>query len=320
MKILRHVVSIGLCLLTQASLAAENFPSRPFQIIMPFTPGSAAENNVRYVGERLTEELGQPVVIVHKPGASGAIGINALHAEPADGHTLYYASNSPLTVNPHVVKEFPFKEALSMKPISGFTRAFNVLVVAKNSSYNTVQDLVEASKAKPGGLSGGTFTQGYRLAVEWLATLSGLKFTNIGYAGGSQPIVDLVGGRLDFAMVNVDGASAMIKSGQVKAIAISADKRHELFPDIPTLVESGFPDFINYSWDAFYVHGDTPDDIRGKLSRVLKEILARKDVAEYVRQSSRELMPLEPDDMEGFQVAEYERFGRIAKVAGIVPQ
>ena len=274
---------------------------------------------LRRFSDRVSQ-FGGCALYAARPVSSGAIGIHAVHAEPADGHTLFYASNSPLTVNPHVIKAFPFKEALSMKPVTGLTRAFNVLVVATNSPYNTLQDLVEAGKAKPGGLSGGTFTQGYRLAVEWLASLTGLRFTNIGYAGSNPTILDLVGGRLDFAMVSVDGASTMIKSGQVKAIAISAGKRHEIFPDIPTLVESGYPEFVNYSWDAFYVRGDTPAEVRETLSDALQKVLARKDVAEFVRLSSRELMPLPPAEMEKYQIAEYKRFQRIAKAAGIEPE
>jgi len=297
----------------------DGFPNKPIRIIVPFTPGSSADTASRFFGSQMADKLGQPFIVENRPGGSGAIAMSAVKNAAADGYTLFLASNSLMSVNPLVIKSLPYDPGQELKPIGGLTRGVNVLIVSAQSKYRTLGELIDAGK-KGQGLNGGTYSWGYRLAAEWLANLSGMKLTNISYKGAAQVLTDTASGQLDFAVVSLDGAASMIRSGQVRALAISDERRHKEFPDVPTIKESGYPEYVNYSWDSLYVMNQTPQAAVDKLAGTLQEVLATDESRAFVEKAGRQLMPYAPEAMHQYQVSELKRFRGIMQAAGIQPE
>jgi len=299
---------------------AKDFPNKAVKVIVPFTAGSGSDTSARFFGEKLSAILGQPFVVENKPGASGVISVMTVKTAPADGHTILLASNSPLSVNSITIKDLPYDPLKDLRPLSGLTRGMNAYIVAPNSSLKTLADVVAASKQGAHLLNVGNYSAGYHLALEWFANLAGVKFNHIPYKGGAPIFTDIMGNQLDMAIVDLGGVSSLLKSGKIRALAVSGERRHPDFPDVPTIRESGYPDYVNYSWTSFYVRAQTPDDITAKLADALQQALATNEAKEFVKKTGGELMPYPPAAMQKYHRDELERFRRIAEVAGIKPE
>jgi tripartite-type tricarboxylate transporter receptor subunit TctC len=298
---------------------AKDFPNRPVKVIVPYTAGSGSDTSARFFGEKLAAVLGQPFVVENRPGASGVISVMTVKSAPADGYSILLASNSPLSVNAVTIKDLPYDPLKDLKPLSGLTRGMNAYVVASNSKLNTLADLVAAAKKERQTLNAGSYSDGYQLALEWLANVMGVKFNYVPYKGGAQVFTDVMGNQLDFGLVDMGGVLPLLKSGRLRALAVSGDRRHAEFPNVPTVGESGYPDYVNYSWTSFCVRSETPDDVTAKLADALQKVLATPEAAEFVNRMGAELMPFAPDAMRKFQRDEIERFRRIAETAGFKP-
>ncbi len=322
----RHFVTGGTVMLavlmaTTAFAQEKDFPTKPLRILVPFTAGSGSDTTARFFGDRLAKQLGQTAVVENKPGASGIISVQALLAQPADGHTILLASNSPISVNPVSIKNLPYNPMTDLTPLAGLSRNMNVWVVSANSKLNSLKDVVEYSKHNPNKpLSLANYSAGYRLSGEWFSNMAGIKFNHITYKGGAQIFTDLMGDQLDVGIADLGGAAALLKGGKLKAIAVSGEKRHPDFPTVPTFIDSGFPDFVNYSWTSFYVKAGTPEAIKKKLTETLVKIRDAREGTEYNRASGADSMPYFGESMQKFQQDELERFTRIAKMAGIQPE
>jgi len=304
-----------------ASGQAEDFPNKTVKVIVPFTAGSGSDTFARFFGEKLSAILGQPFVVENRPGASGVISVMAVKAAPADGYTILLASNSPLSVNPIVIKDLPYDPVKDLKPLSGLVRTMNVIVVVADSKFATLADLVAAAKQDKASLNAGTYSAGYYLALARLAAAAGVKFTNVPYKGGAQVFTDVMGKQLDFGVVDLGGVSPLLKSGKLRALAVSGEGRSPDFPDVPTIRESGYPDYVNYSWISFCVRSETPADVSAKLTDALQKVLATNEARDFVKKiGGGELMPHAPAAMQKYQRDELDRFRRIAAVAGIKPE
>ena len=314
-------VMLAVLMAVGAAAQEKDFPTKPLRILVPFTAGSGSDTTARFFGDRLAKQLGQTAVVENKPGASGIISVQALLAQPADGHTILLASNSPISVNPVSIKNLPYNPMTDLTPLAGLSRNMNVWVVSANSKLNSLKDVVEYSKHNPNKpLSLANYSAGYRLSGEWFSNMAGIKFNHITYKGGAQIFTDLMGDQLDVGIADLGGAAALLKGGKLKAIAVSGEKRHPDFPAVPTFIDSGFPDFVNYSWTSFYVKAGTPETIKKKLTETLVKIRDAREGAEYNRASGADSMPYFGESMQKFQQDELERFTRIAKMAGIQPE
>jgi tripartite-type tricarboxylate transporter receptor subunit TctC len=300
--------------------AAQNqpFPNRPVTIIVPFTAGSGSDTSARFFGEQLSKILHQSFIVENRPGASGVIAVNAVKNAPADGHTILLASNSPIAVNPVTIKDLPYDPVKDLKPISGVTRGMNALVVAPESGIRNMADLVTQSKDRK--LSVGTYSDGYRLALEWLSSQTGAKFMNVPYKGGAPVFTDVMGGHLDVGLVDMGGVAPIVRTGKLRAIAVSGESRHPEFPDVPTVKESGYPEYVNYSWTSFYVRSGTPEATTRMLADAMQQALHSDAAKEFVKKTGGELMPYTADGMREYQKVEIARFRNIAESAGIKPQ
>ena len=312
---------LGLCLIPSFSYAQKtDYPTRSVKVIVPFSAGSGADHASRFFGDLLAKQLRQSFLVENRTGAAGMLAMNTVKAAPADGYTILMGSNSLMAVNPIMLKELTYDAVKDFKPIGGLTRGVNAIVVGKDSKYKSFTELLTAAKTSVVPLNGGTYALGYELALAWLANVAGVKFENILYKGLGEIMVSLQGDQLDFGIVSFNGAAPLLKAGKYRALALSSDQRHPDFPDVPTIAESGFPEFTNYTWTSFYVRSDTPDQITNKLEETLQTVLATPLAKEYADQVLVELMPLKADKMRQYQLEEIARFAKIAKEAGLKPK
>ena len=319
----KTIVTLILGLVAIAPLAigqATNFPNRALRIVVPTSPGSGSDTVARYFGEQLASALGQPVVIENKPGANGVLAAMAVRQAPADGYTIFLGTNTHMAVNPSVVKDLPYDPVKDFRPVTGLGRGMMVLVASPNMKANNLAEFVSAAKSSKQQLNVGSYTAGFRLSAEWFASTSGTKHVNLMYKGAPEVFVALMGDQLDWAVSDLIAAMPQVKAGKLKALAVSGDKRHPDYPDIPTVKESGYPDYVNYTWTSMYIRSETPDAVSAKLVETMQKILATPGAKEFIAKIGSDPMPLAPPEMRKFQVSETERFRRIADGAGIKPE
>ena len=207
---------------------------------------------------------------------------------------MLLASNSSMTVNPLTIKDLPYDPLKDFKPISGLTRGMTVFIAPPDSKLTTLADVVAAMKKAPSPMTVGTYSSGYRLAIEWFADLAGVKFTNVPYKGAAAMFTDVIGGRLDWAVTDLVGAAELIRTGKVKAIAVSGSERYPEFPDIPTIKDSGFPAYVNYTWSSLSVRADTPPEVTAKLADALQKVFKQQATADFTKRAKVEMMASRP--------------------------
>jgi len=303
---------------SSAAQSAEPYPARPIKIVVPFTPGSGSDNSARVFGEQIASLLKQPAVVDNKPGANGVIALQYVKSQPADGYTVLLASNSPMAVNPLVMKDLGYDPVKDFKPVYGLARGMNVLVVSNESRFGTAKDLLAEAKSKPVYVA--TYSAGYELAASWLAKVSGSRFVNVPYKGQSPIMADIIGNQVDSAFIDLGGAMPLIKSGKLKALAVTGEARHPEFPNVPTVRELGFPEYVQYSWVSFYVRTGTPNEVITKLAEALAKAHSTDAARDLTVKSGGELMPYPPERMQQFHLEEIARFKKIALDANVKPE
>lgn len=312
--------ALGLALLSGALHAQTGFPNKAIRIVVPTSAGSGSDTTARYFGEQLATALGQPVLIDNKPGANGVIAAMAVKQAPADGYTIFLGTNTHMAVNPIVVKDIPYDAIKDFKPVTGLARGMMVFVAAPGSKLNTIPDLVAAAKASSQKLNVGTYTAGFHLSAEWFGATSGTTSVNVPYKGAPEVFTALIGNQLDWSVSDLIAAMPQVKGGKLKALGVSGEKRHPDYPDIPTIKESGYADYVNYTWTSMYIRSETPEPVTAKLVETMQKILATQGARDFIAKIGSDPLLLGPAEMRRFQVAETERFRRIADGAGIKPE
>ncbi|NDH51422.1 MAG: tripartite tricarboxylate transporter substrate binding protein [Betaproteobacteria bacterium] len=302
----------------QAQVAS--FPTKALRIVVPTSPGSGSDITARYFGEQLGQLLGQTVVIENKPGANGVIAAMAVKQAPADGYTLFLGTNTHMAVNPSVVKDIPYDGIKDFKPVSGLARGMMIFIAPAGSKIGSVAELVSAAKSSKQRLNVGNYTAGFQLSSEWFASTSATQHVNIMYKGAPEVFTALMGNQLDWAVSDLIAAIPQVKAGKLRAIAVSGDRRHPDSPEIPTVRESGYPDYVNYTWTSLYIRSETPEAVTTRLVDTVQKILATPGAMQFIAKIGSDPMPLAPADMRRFQISETERFRRIAEGAGIKPE
>ena len=314
---------LSLCLGLLPLLAngqAAGFPNRPLRIMVPFTAGSGADSDSRFYGDLLSRLWGQPVLVENRPGGSGVIAVQAVKNAPPDGHTLLMATNSPMTVNPVVMKNLPYDPMKDFRPVIGSNKSPVAFIVKGDSPYKTMRDMVEATRKSGHPLAVGNYSAGYELVASWLGTVTGLEITHVPYKGGAPMMTDVIGGQVTTGAIDFSGTIELLKERRLRALAITADVRHAAFPDIPTMKESGYPDFETWVWSSFFVRSETPDDVTQKLFEGFRRVMSSPEGRAY--RATKPATPLEigGNELRAFVTAEYERFKRVAQAAGIQPR
>ncbi|MBP0446560.1 tripartite tricarboxylate transporter substrate binding protein [Roseomonas sp. SSH11] len=296
-----------------------DFPNRALRIVVPFAAGSGSDVYSRFFGKKLSELLGQPVVVENRPGADGAIAVRSLQSDPPDGHTLFLGSNTPMAVNLATLRTFPYDPVKDLRPISGMTRSMALFMVPPRSPLRTVADLEERGRRQP-AVQSGTYSVGYQLAAAQFSSKAGFAFETVLYRGLAQTLTDLMGQRIELAVIDSTGSIPTAKSGEVRALAVTGEQRHPDLPEVPTLRESGYPEAVHYSWTAFWVDARTPDQRVNALSEAMEKALAQPDSRSFIEANGAEIMPFGPERMREFQMSEIDRFRRAAEASNFQPQ
>ena len=270
----------GALLLLAAPLSmAQAWPARPIRLVVPFPPGGLIDNMARLVGSRLSQELGQPVVIDNKPGAGGNVGAAEAARAPADGYTLLMASPA-LTISPAIYKNLPYQPS-QLAPVALLGRVPNVLLVNPASGIGKVQDLVGRAKAKPGQLnyaSNGNGTS-LHLSAELFKRRSETFITHVPYRGAAAAITALLSGEVDMMFDNLPSAIGQIQAGKLRALAVTTAQRSSALPDVPTLAEAGMEGFNVSAWFGVAAPAGLPAPVATRLADALQKVVQQPEVA-----------------------------------------
>jgi tripartite-type tricarboxylate transporter receptor subunit TctC len=255
-------------------LRADDYPTRPIHVIVPFAPGGATDVAMRLLQPALARTLGQTLVIDNRGGASGSVGMElAAHAQP-DGYTLFFGNVGTVSIDPNFFPQLTVKPERDFIPLSLAGETPGILVASPKFPPNTLKEMVAYAKAHPGKINYGVagISTLNSLAMEQFRRSAGLEMTQVPYKGGAGPgLLDLIAGNIDMMLVTLSAASSHVKSGQLKALAITTRERNPLFPDVPSLAEQGYPEAVSSSWQGLFAIAGTPAPIVAKLhAAVLK--------------------------------------------------
>lgn len=310
----------SLTLLTTGAAQAQQFPTKPIRIIIPFTPGGTNDILARTLGPKLSEALGQPVLVENRPGGNTVIASQALLASDKDGHALLLPGNSHVVV-PHLTKTpLPFHSINDFQPVATLARTGLFLVVNPGVQANDLREFIALAKAKPGTLNsaapGGSINQ---LATEMFNSMAGVKLVHIPYKGSGPAVADVMGGQAQLSFQTPATVLGNVKAGKLRALAISGETP---FPDpkVPTFAQAGLPGFDVGLWFGLLAPGGTPKPIVDRLNAEVNKIIVSADFKEKAAAQGLEVFTSTPEQYTAALRAEWDKFARIIKAAGIEPQ
>ena len=312
----------ALALLVSEVAFGQAYPTHPIRLVVPSSAGAGVTDIMaRLVGQRLSESLGQQIVIDNRPGASGILGSEVVAKAPSDGYTLLIA-NVSLIVNPYLYAKMPYDPLADFMPVTMINAAPLQLVVHPSVPAHSVAELVAYAKSRPGQLnygSGGLGSTPY-LAVELFKSIVGIDVVHVPYKGGAPALTELVGGQLTFMIENVPGTTPFVKSGKLRALAITSTERSPLAPDLPTMVEAGVPGYEMSGWNGIFAPKGTPPEIVARLHAELVKILRAPEVKEQLAALGAEPVGDTPEEFGAFLKADKARWGKIIQEKGIRPE
>jgi tripartite-type tricarboxylate transporter receptor subunit TctC len=314
-------VSAAITPSTTIAQDSNTYPTRPIRIVVPVAPGGGTDYTARSIAQKLTESLGQTVIVDNRPGAAGNIGVEIAAKATPDGYTLVMPISS-FSINPHLYKKLPFDTVKDLAPISLAAIAPLYLVVNPSVQAKNVGELIALAKAKPGQLNYANSGNGTtaHLAGELFKKMAGIDLVSIPYKGGGPAVLDLVGGRVQLYFSTIPAAFAQVQAGKLRGLAVTSAKRVSLMPDVPTVGESGLPGYEIVAWFGLFTATGTPKPVIAKLNKAINEGLAQPDMQK--RFASEGLIPGggTPEELGRFLRAEIAKWGALIKQIGLEPQ
>jgi tripartite-type tricarboxylate transporter receptor subunit TctC len=319
----RLVVRISAALVFCASSAlAQTFPTKPIRVVVPFPPGGTPDILGRILGPTLSTALGQPVLIDNRGGAAGNIGMEDVARSAPDGHTLAVGNAGPLSINPALYRKMPYDSVKDFTPITLIAIVPNVMVVHPSVPAKSVKELIALAKAKPGSLDYGSAGVGSVpfMAVEYFKQQTDTRIVPIQYRGVGAMLPDLIAGHIQMSMAGVTAFLPFIKASRLRALAVSADKRIGLLPDVPTFGELGFPKFNEGVWFGILGPANMPPAVIAKLhSEIVKAVQSPEVVNQYAAQGAAAATTT-PREMRDRIIAEAAQWASVIKATGVKPE
>ena len=314
------IVALFVCV--AGSAAAQDYPNRAIRIIVPFPPGGATDIPARLVAPKLTDALGQPVVIENRTGAGGIIGMEAAARSQPDGHTLLMATNGELVMNPSIYPKLPYDVFKDFVPVSIMLESPMLLVVSASSTFNSVGEIIAAARARPGSVTYSTAGTGStsHVLTEMLALQAGIKLLHVPYKGGAPASAAAASGEVAMALLNLGSALNFVKGGKAKALAVTSAARHPEFPDWPTAIEAGVPGFAEGIWVGMATPAGVRPEIINRVSAEVARALRAPDVRERLVALGNEPLGTTPEEAAARIMREFPRFSAAIRQANIRPE
>ncbi len=316
------LLACGLALAGAGASAQTTYPNKPIKFVVPFPPGGSSDVLARLLGQKLSESLGQPVTVENRPGAGGNIGAEYITRQPADGYNIVLGSSTQLATNIHLYKRLGYDPLTDFTPVSMVAVGGSILVVHPSVPVKTVADLIALAKAQPGKLnygSGGVGTPAHVIG-ESFKSVVGVNLTHVPYKGTGVAVVDLVAGQLDLIFSDMVPTTPQIKGGKLRPLAVTGDKRSPLFPEVPTLAESGINLTVGQTWWAILGPKGMPDAVVKRLNAETEKILRQPDLIERYSALGISTHFTSPEGVLERIRRDSPEFGKVLRAAGVQPE
>ena len=298
---------------------AQTWPSKPIRIVIPYAVGGSSDITGRLIAKSRSVRLNQPVVVENRAGAGGTLGHEIVAKAPADGYTLLFSAAGPLAVSPHTYSKLSYEPIKGFEPITLVATQPLLLVVNPALKVNNVAELIKEAQTRSGKLSYGSFGNGSaaHLAGEYFKTLAKVDMVHVPYKGSGPALVDLVGGQIDLMFDVFSTAAPLAKSGKLRPLAITANERSPQFPDVPTMEQAGVTGFEAGTWFGLLAPAGSPKSVIEQLSKTMNLVLEEKDLRDTLASQGASVRGGTPAQFSMFFLAEYDKWGKIVKAAGV---
>jgi tripartite-type tricarboxylate transporter receptor subunit TctC len=299
-----------------ASASAQVFPNRPVRIVVPYAPGGGTDIISRQLAQKLGEAWGQSVLVENRPGANGIVGTDAVLKSPPDGHNLVVVVGAHV-INGSLQKAMPFDPVADVSAVTLLATSPWVVVVTPSVPAGNLKEFIEYARANPGKLRFGSSEPSSRLAGEQFKQQAGVDLTHVAYKGGSMIMTDMLGGHIEAGFTSTLTVLQHYKSGKLKVLAVAGRTRHPSMPDVPTAVEAGLPAYETYAWYGMYTGKNVPAEIVLKIQQDIARIVRLPDMREKLNQFGAEPVANSPQEFAAFTRAEFDKYARLIRQAGI---
>lgn len=294
-------------------------PTRPIRLVVPFAAGGSTDVAARIIAERMTETLGQPMVVENRTGSAGFIGTENVVRSPADGYAIVMAATGTTTIAPHLYPSMPFNPQRDLTPVSLAFASDLVISVTNSHPARTLAELVAAAKARPDGLSyassgAGTTTH---VATELFRLAAGIEMLHVPYRGSGQALNDMVAGNVHVMVDQISGSIGQIRDGRIRALAVTGTARHALLPEVPTVAEAGLPGAQCSSWGGIMLPANAPAPIVARLNAAVRDATTHGPVRSRMAAAGADPAHSTPEEFAAFIAAETEKWGRVVREARI---
>jgi tripartite-type tricarboxylate transporter receptor subunit TctC len=317
-KKLPYLVIPAVCLAVSVGASAASFPDKPIRFVVPFAAGTATDQLARALGQAVTLETNQQVIVDNKPGGNGFIGASEAARAAPDGYTVFIATNTTHAAAEHLYKKMPYDPVKDFAPLTGLGKGGQIMVVSAQSPVTSVKDFIALAKKEPGKITFGSGSSSSRVAGELFQQLAGVQLLHVPYKSNTFAVTDLLGGQIQMMITDTATGLPHIKSGKLRALGYSAKTRSVLAPDMPTIDEAGVKGYDVGYWFAAYAPAKTPQPVVARLNELLtKAAKSRSANNAFYATSGTEVFLTSPDELAKFQLAESKKWGEIIKKAGI---
>ena len=318
MNITRTLCAAASLLLTSA-VFAQPYPVKPLRLVVPFPPGGPADSVARVLAQKLTDVLGQQVVVDNRAGATGTIGAGLVAKSPPDGYTLLLGTSNELAMSPGLFDRLPYDPVRDFAPLSNLINFPNILVVNPHLPARTVAEMVALARAKPGQLSFATSGIGStnHLTGVVFQNLQKIRVNYVPYKGGGPAVTDLMGGHVDSMFATMPSVVPFVKSSKLKALVITDDKRWAALPDVPSAKETGVPGLMVITWNGVLAPAGVPDAIIAKLNADIVTVANSTDMKERMKAQAAEIATTTPDEFAAMLRNDFAKWSKVIKQAGM---
>ena len=317
---LRLVLAAVLAASGGAFAQVQSYPTKPIRFVVPYAPGGSTDTLARTLAQKMSDSMGQQVVVDNRPGANGNIGMEIVARAPADGHTIVLGYIANVAIGPSLYDKLPFDPVKDYEAVTLLATSPNVLVAHPGVPAQNLKELIALAKKKPLNYASASVASVGHLTGEYLNQLAGLRMQHVAYKGSGQAVTDLLGGHVQLMFSGFSSTLAHIKSGKLRALAQTGEKRSPALPDTPTIAESGFPGFEATAWYGIHAPARTPKPVVNKLNAEFVKALKHPEVQDRLGKLGFEIAATSPDAYSKYIRAETVKWAKVVKVSGAKPE